>query len=225
MPDAVDRGGIVEETLSNVQRQVRTLAETLEVVMERDPEQEVQGMALPVLDAVIAAVRDLYPQDPMMAVVRDAISPESIAAGEPIRAVDALLVARQLEAVVGIPPAEDAEGESRVLCTLTPKDLVALADGVSSIQAAAMIEPYLGTWLTVRGKVRDVKEDRRIRSTGIQHLSVSINGPKSISVVFRMGADETRRASLLTKGQTVTLAGRILRINSMVTCEPGEFVD
>jgi hypothetical protein len=66
----------------------------------------VQGIALPVLDAVIESVRDALPDDPVVEAVRGVISPEQIMLGEPIRAADALLVARQLDAAVGEwPPA------------------------------------------------------------------------------------------------------------------------
>lgn len=60
--------------------------------LERDPEQEVQGMALPVLDAVVSQAREWRPSDPVLDRVSDVISPAAVEAGEPIRAVDALLV-------------------------------------------------------------------------------------------------------------------------------------
>ena len=82
-------------------RQIEALVETLETLTKRDPEQEVQGIALPVLDAVIEAVRIVRPDDPVVAAVRGIISAEQIASGEPIRAADALLVAKQLDAVIG----------------------------------------------------------------------------------------------------------------------------
>jgi hypothetical protein len=71
----------------------------------RDPEQEVQGIALPVLDAVIESVRTALPDDPVVQAVRGIVTPEQIALGEPVRAADALLVAKQLDAAVGpFPP-------------------------------------------------------------------------------------------------------------------------
>jgi hypothetical protein len=71
-----------------VKGQIESLVEVLETLTKRDPEQEVQGIALPVLDAVIEAVRGI-------------VSPEQIVSGEAIRAADALLVAKQLDAAVG----------------------------------------------------------------------------------------------------------------------------
>jgi hypothetical protein len=86
--------------------QIKSLVETLETLTKRDPEQEVQGIALPVLDAVIETVRAVLPDNPVVEAVRGILSPEQIALGEPIRAADALLVAKQLDAAIGsYPPA------------------------------------------------------------------------------------------------------------------------
>jgi hypothetical protein len=85
-------------------QQIEALVETLETLTKRDPEQEVQGIALPVLDAVIESVRLVRPDDPVVAAVRGIVSAEQIASGEPIRAADALLVAKQLDAVIGPRP-------------------------------------------------------------------------------------------------------------------------
>jgi hypothetical protein len=83
---------------------IAALVETLEALTKRDPEQEVQGIALPVLDAVIESVRAARPNDPVVEAVRGIISPEHIASGDPVRAADALLVAKQLDAAVGAYP-------------------------------------------------------------------------------------------------------------------------
>jgi hypothetical protein len=82
-------------------RKVDALITSLESVIGRDPEQEVQGFPLPVLDAVIEGVRQALSDDPVVETARGIISPEQIVWGEPVRAVDALLVARQLDAAIG----------------------------------------------------------------------------------------------------------------------------
>jgi hypothetical protein len=82
-------------------RQIVSLIQTLETLTKRDPEQEVQGIALPVLDAVIESIREALPDNAVVAAVRGVLSPEQIASGEPIRAADALLVATQLSAAIG----------------------------------------------------------------------------------------------------------------------------
>jgi hypothetical protein len=81
--------------------QILALIGTLETLTNRDPEQEVQGIAMPVLDAVIESVRAAVPDDRVVTAARDVLSPEQIALGQPIRAADALLVARQLDASIG----------------------------------------------------------------------------------------------------------------------------
>jgi hypothetical protein len=85
----------------DAKRKIVALVETLETLTKRDPEQEVQGIALPVLDAVIESVRAARPDDPVVEAVRGIISAEHIASGEAVRAADALLVAKQLDAAIG----------------------------------------------------------------------------------------------------------------------------
>jgi hypothetical protein len=86
---------------TDAKRRIEALIETLRRLTDRDPEQEVRGIALPVLDAVIDSVRHVLQDDPVMAEVRSVISPEQIESGEPIRAADALLVAEQIDAAIG----------------------------------------------------------------------------------------------------------------------------
>jgi hypothetical protein len=67
-------------------------------IVSRDQEQEVRGIALPVLDAVLSAAREhLLLDDPVLASLPDLISPEALEAGEPIRAIDAFLAVSQVE--------------------------------------------------------------------------------------------------------------------------------
>lgn len=77
------------------------LFRSLEKVAERDPEQEVRGMAVPVLDACLQAFREHVPDDPIVAAIQEVMSPEAVAAGEPVRAVDVMLVAGQLAQALG----------------------------------------------------------------------------------------------------------------------------
>src|ERR687892_2356119 len=104
------RGGVLnvgEDYPYKAKGQIMTLIGTLETLTNQDPEQEVQGIAVPVLDAVIESVRTVLPDDRVVAAVRSVLSPEQFASGEPIRAADALLVAKQLDAALGpypLPP-------------------------------------------------------------------------------------------------------------------------
>ncbi|HEY3087072.1 MAG TPA: hypothetical protein VGJ59_03295 [Jatrophihabitantaceae bacterium] len=94
-------------SLEDAQWRAEQLHDDLSRIAERDPEQEVQGLALPVLDACFTAFRTM-PQvadDPVLSRMIDVFSAQTIAAGEPIRAVDALVVVGQIIAVIGkVPP-------------------------------------------------------------------------------------------------------------------------
>lgn len=90
---------MVNET--QARRAVKELIESLEALAERDPEQEIRGAAVPVLDAVIVSTKALLPDHPVIRAMPDAISPEALAEGEPMRAADALVIARQLLAAIG----------------------------------------------------------------------------------------------------------------------------
>ena len=82
-------------------KRVIALIASLEKLVERDPEQEVQGMAIPVLDATLGAIKAAMPNDPVVAATVEVVSADVIGAGEPVRAADMLLVARQLDAAIG----------------------------------------------------------------------------------------------------------------------------
>jgi hypothetical protein len=85
-------------------RRLTALVDSLQTMVRQDPEQEVQGIAIPVIDAVIEDARSVLGDDPVVQVVAGIISPETIEAGEPIRAIDALVVAQQLDAAIGLVP-------------------------------------------------------------------------------------------------------------------------
>ena len=77
------------------------LYRTLEGIVSRDPEQEVRGIALPVLAACLEAFKAHVSDDPVVQSIRDVVSPEAVVEGEPVRAVDAALVAGQLARALG----------------------------------------------------------------------------------------------------------------------------
>lgn len=77
---------------------------TLNQLAENDPEHRVQGVALPVLSAVLGLVDELVQRDPVLRVVVDGLQ-EQARSGAPVRASDALLVVVQvLEALPSQPP-------------------------------------------------------------------------------------------------------------------------
>jgi hypothetical protein len=81
-------------------RRVVALIETLEPMVKRDPEQEIRGVAVPVFEATLDVLKSALPDDPVGTAVVGAYAPE-LETGEPVRAVDALLVARQIDAAIG----------------------------------------------------------------------------------------------------------------------------
>lgn len=85
-------------------RRVEALIKSLTTLTSRDPEQEVQGIAIPVLAASLEAIKAAKPDDPVVKALVDLMSADFIGAGEPIRAADMLVVAEQLNAVIGKRP-------------------------------------------------------------------------------------------------------------------------
>ena len=79
---------------------VGALLETLGPIVQRDPEQEIRGIAVPVLEATLEVLKRALPDDPVVVAVVGAYEHE-ISTGEPVRAVDALLVAKQIDAAIG----------------------------------------------------------------------------------------------------------------------------
>jgi hypothetical protein len=85
----------------DAKRRVEALIKSLETLTKRDPEQEVQGMAVPVLGAALEAIKAAKPDDPVVVSLVDLMSADFIGAGETIRAADMLVIAQQLDAAIG----------------------------------------------------------------------------------------------------------------------------
>lgn len=83
-------------------QRVTALIEAMATVLKQDPDLKVEGVAVPVLHAVIEAIKDGIGQDnPVVQSAAAVISPETVASGEAIRAADALIVARILDGEIG----------------------------------------------------------------------------------------------------------------------------
>lgn len=83
-------------------QRIEALIDALSVLHSEDTEQEVRGLALPILDAVLEAIKDeIGRENPVVQAVAAVISPETIAEGDPLRAADALVVAKLLNAEIG----------------------------------------------------------------------------------------------------------------------------
>lgn len=87
-------------------RQIDALVKSLRALQDRDPDQEVRGIALPVVDAVVTALKGRMPDNPVVHSLSDVISADMIGSGDTVRAADMLLAAEQLQAALPeLPPA------------------------------------------------------------------------------------------------------------------------
>lgn len=86
--------------------QLSQLYVDLNRTFHRDPEQELTGVALSVVDHLFAAARETLERDGPPApldVAFELISPETLETGAPVRAVDVLVVTGQILAAFGGP--------------------------------------------------------------------------------------------------------------------------
>lgn len=103
------RGGSVFDA---VKRRVDALIKSLGTLIAR-AEREVQGLAVPVLDASLEAIKQAKPDDPVVASLVELMSADFIGVGEPIRAADMLVVVEQLDAATGAGGAHHSPAETR----------------------------------------------------------------------------------------------------------------
>jgi hypothetical protein len=94
-----------------VRHQLEGLYKTISELAAKDPEQEVQGIALPVIDAVLAKVRSLAGDDPVVEAFADIVSPDRIAMNEPVRAAD---LAVAISALIPLLPNATISSPARV---------------------------------------------------------------------------------------------------------------
>jgi hypothetical protein len=91
--------------LDEARRQLASLQDQLARASARDPEQEVRGIAVPVLNTIITEVKQALVVSAVAASVGDVVT-EQLISGEAVRAVDALVVVSALlEASPSPPPA------------------------------------------------------------------------------------------------------------------------
>jgi hypothetical protein len=77
-------------------RHVDQLVRELRSLVDRDPDQEVWGIAVPVLDEVLGWARTFVADNPVVGRMTDVVSVSHIADDQTVRAADALIVATQL---------------------------------------------------------------------------------------------------------------------------------
>jgi hypothetical protein len=71
---------------------LKDLQDSLRTIVKKDPEQEVQTFAIPILDAALVGIQKLILDSSIKEKTRGLITPEIIEEGEPIRANEVLLV-------------------------------------------------------------------------------------------------------------------------------------
>jgi hypothetical protein len=85
----------------DAKRSIQAVISSTRALIQRDPEQETQGIALAVADAAIEAVKAAKPGDPIVQSTAFIYSADQIGGGDPVRAADLLFVAEQLDAALG----------------------------------------------------------------------------------------------------------------------------
>jgi hypothetical protein len=72
----------VNELPDDAKRWVEALILSTQRLIERDPEQEVRGAAIQVVDAAITAVKAAKPDDPVVAATAELFSADQVGTGE-----------------------------------------------------------------------------------------------------------------------------------------------
>lgn len=89
--------------IAEVRRSLEALKADLLMLVEKDPEQEVQGVALIVVEQTLQQAKSFLGDDhPIASSVLDVISAENIEDSQPIRDADLLVVVGQL--LAALPP-------------------------------------------------------------------------------------------------------------------------
>jgi hypothetical protein len=101
--DAVMSRAVIDYPYAEKQ-QVEALISSMKELIARDPEHEIEGVAIETAEATIAAVKAAIPDDPVWGAMPDLFSADHIGGGDGIRAADVLVVAEQLDAALGPAP-------------------------------------------------------------------------------------------------------------------------
>jgi hypothetical protein len=89
--------------LHDARSRVSQLHRDLKEIAANNPNQEVRGFAVPVIDAVVTVCAPfLDEEDPVFEKIQQLFSVEAMEAGKPLRAVDAQIAAGQL--LQALPP-------------------------------------------------------------------------------------------------------------------------
>ena len=128
---------------------------------------------------------------------------------------------RQILRVLRLPslptPPPAAKPPPRVFSDRSPQKLVALTEGLTSGQAEAVTEPYIGTWLGVHGTVFDVAEQK-------DEMLVLLSGGDGPGLFLYFDKSWWDRIKLLRVKEPISVIGRIEFIDrNMIHLENCEF--
>lgn len=87
----------------SLKRRVEALIAALNTLVDRDPEQEIHDLGAVAYDEVLAMARQQFPDDRLLQAL-PATAIELSDTDRPMRVCDALIVARQIDAVIGDRP-------------------------------------------------------------------------------------------------------------------------
>lgn len=92
---------------------------------------------------------------------------------------------------------------SRIFVTTTPKELSKLYEDHLTVNAAKLAEAYLGKWMEVEGRIRDINQ-----TYGGRWVFLERGQDVGVSLKFADGRD-WQAVLVMSRGQTIRVAGRI----------------
>jgi len=109
----------------------------------------------------------------------------------------------------------------RVPTNATPGQLAEIWEHNTAVQARKLSECYMGTWMAMSGSVFDVK--RGMAANEMRVTLGSVPGVMIVICIFQKEWDQ--RCSVLRKGDTVSILGKVSDFDSqVVSLEDCEFI-
>jgi hypothetical protein len=107
--------------------------------------------------------------------------------------------------------------DGRILIPLSPQQLCGFFKTGITAQATRLVEPYLGKWIVVSGKISDVRHEKDRTSI------VSLHGAKEPLIIMYFSASWYERVSTLGKSDQIKAIGKLSRLDpfsiSLKDCE------
>ena len=97
---SLERAHMSYDDVSEARNKVSDLKAALEKLHDRDPDQEIWEFAYRPIDAALEQAAQYVGDDPVVAQIRELISPETVLEGRDIRVADVLTVVYQLDGIL-----------------------------------------------------------------------------------------------------------------------------